>query len=179
MKGRSFERKGLFFAVWAAWCAIAVPLHAGPVGLSTRFVDVTVENVPAGREARLSDLGAPRYTVQNRGAMPIDISLRVIAPPPGEAAKDCVPLPDVAWVRLEHDKMTLKPGEIRSTDILIHVPENADWAGKKFHAKILTATTNSGQLVAAAVSSHLKFTVARAEPAPRPSKKSKKAASKS
>ncbi len=143
------------FPLLAAATLWARPDTLYAIGLSTRFVRVTLEDVAPGKRLRLSDAGKPRYSVKNLGNAPVLIEIRAIAPGPEDCKAGYEPVPDPSWIDIADSSFHLNPSEVRETDIFIAIPNKARYRGKKYHAKVTATIMDSPALVSAALTSHI------------------------
>lgn len=127
------------------------------IGLSTRFVDVEVENVKVGTPVRLVQLKSKRYSVRNRSSVPMHVRVQIGSPRVEDVYAGYEPIPDPSWVKVVPEEFLLQPNQRIFARIWIHVPAKAEYIGRHFQAKITATTDQSPYVVAAAVQSRLRF----------------------
>ncbi len=133
----------------------AVPVHAA-IGLSTRFVDIEVEDVPVGIPTRLLHLKSRQYSVRNRGTSAMTVQIAARIPRPEDVQPGYEPVPDTSWITIEPDEFVVQPEERVIAKVYIHVPDKPEFKGRHFQVK-LKATTVGPYVVAASVDSRLRF----------------------
>lgn len=147
-------RRAAGLALFAA-AALALPARAR-IGLSTTFIDVVVEGLSPGGVYSLRGLRGSSYAVKNRGDGPVEVALEVLVPavlvPPYES------VPDPSWVELSPARLSVEPGEVGVSEVLIRVPDDAKLVGRHFQATISARTLKTG-LVGAGVTSRLRFSI--------------------
>lgn len=132
---------------------LALPARAR-VGLSTQFIDVVVEGLSPGGVYSLRELRGSSYAVKNRGDALVEVGLEALVPavlvPPYEA------VPDPSWIELSPARLSVEPGAIGVSEVVIRVPNDPMLAGRHFQATLLALTLKTG-LVGAGVRSRLRF----------------------
>lgn len=147
--------------IWFLLSAISYWLLAGKgyaaVGLSTRFVDVTLENLQVGVAYNLRELKKVPYTIKNLSGATMNVSVEVRIPKQEELQKDYEPIPDPNWVQIVPNQFVLEPGRTGFAQVIIQIPNDPQYIGRHFHAKIWADTANNPYMLAAGVVSNLKF----------------------
>ncbi len=127
------------------------------IGLSTRFVDIEVENVPLGSPTRVIHLKSRPYSVRNRSSAPINVQIQVGAPVKKYLNPGYEPIPDITWIQVIPDMLLVEPGQRAFAKVIIHVPDKPEYMNRHFQAKITATTVISKSVIAAAVESRLRF----------------------
>jgi len=82
----------------------------------------------------------------NRGKNPIKLRMEVLVPSLSELKEGYEPIPDASWVELEKDYFFVEPSKYAVTDIIITVPNDKKYLGKKYQVYIWSQTVGGGQL---------------------------------
>ncbi|OGR81319.1 MAG: hypothetical protein A2902_03350 [Elusimicrobia bacterium RIFCSPLOWO2_01_FULL_64_13] len=153
------EEKEVRPAVFASafWLGIAGPA-AAVVGISTRFVDVTLEYLEVGKTYNLRTLRNIPYTVRNRGDAPITVKVEPTIPRRTEVMDGYEAVPDPSWIQIVPDQFTLGGGQTGYAEMVISIPDNPEYNGRHFQATIWARTVNTG-LFAAGTQSRLRLSV--------------------
>ena len=140
--GHDVKRHGCWQGPWIACLLVFVgmvrPTLAG--GLQTRFVVVNISDVPIGYSVPLVLTNGARYSVENTSDKPVEVGLVVVKPEQRGNTADYMPIPDVAWVTLATNRLTVPPGATAETDITVKVPKKADFADKRYEFRIRAMT---------------------------------------
>lgn len=148
-------------AVVAGLVALAMNWVGAPaqaaVGLSTRFVDVSLEGLQLGVAYNLRELKKVPYTIKNLSGAAINVRVEVTIPKTAETAKGYEPIPDPSWVQIVPNRFTLAPGQTGFAQVIVQVPADAQYDKRHFHTKIWATTEDNPYIVAAGVVSQLKF----------------------
>lgn len=111
-------------------------------GISTPFGKVIVENLSIGKTYRTSKLSRLFLTVKNNSEATTGLEMEILKPSPGRKLPEgCEPIPDTSWIKLEKYDFVIDPGEEAKTDVMITIPDNEAYKGKKFVVFILSRTT--------------------------------------
>jgi hypothetical protein len=111
---------GLWLAAGGAWAG----------GLQTRFVNVRIRDVPVGYATGVRLDNGARYTVGNTGGDPVTVRVEPLIPP--KAFETWAPIPDLSWITIEPREIEVPAHGEGSTDIRIGVPDDEQWADRKF-----------------------------------------------
>src|SRR5206468_4099995 len=99
------------------------------VGISTKFVDVTIEYVQVGKTYNLRELRRVPYAVTNKGTSPIDIAVDILAPKKEELVESYQALPDASWIRIVPNKFRIEPGQTGYAEMILAVPNDPQYTG--------------------------------------------------
>ncbi len=137
---------------------LAAAAHAG--GLFTEFGAFEVQNLPLGgtKLVRLDD--GRRFSISNASSRAVSVAFRVEIPSLSPKST-WEPLPSAHWLTVVPERLTLPPHAVGETDVTLHAPTNAAYAGRRFEAWIRSSTTD-GQL-GMAVISRLRFNLVNPE----------------
>lgn len=134
----------------------AAPASYARIGLSTRFVDVEVEGLRPGGVYTLRELRGASYALKNRGDGVIEVGIEVRVPesllPHYEA------IPDPAWIELTPRVLSIEPGALGLSEIVIRIPNEPALDGRHFQATLSARTLGAG-LLGAGVNSRLRFSI--------------------
>jgi len=146
--------KLLFVLILA--CSGALETAHAIIGISTRFVDVTLEFVPVGRPVNLRKLRNIPYTVRNRGDAAMEVKVEPGIPPKDQLMEGYEAIPDPTWIQVIPDRFTIPPGQTAYAEIVIQIPDKPEFTGKHYQSKIWAHSLNKG-LYSAGAESRLRF----------------------
>jgi hypothetical protein len=112
-----------------------------------------MENIEPGRQYAVRPL-----KVKNTGEQDIRIEIEAIKPQDNELKDGYSRIPDVGWITLEKDDFVIEPDSWAQTNVLIKVPKDKRYYGKKYQAYILTKTKSRGR-IQAGLKSRILFSV--------------------
>lgn len=137
--------------------AVICPNACYADGLRTGFGKVVLENVPIGKTYSMRKDSKFPLVIKNESDKKVNLKLEVIIPKEGEVQEGYEPLPDVRWVTLENNSFTVESNGEAETDVIINVPDDRQYLGRKFHIFILSYTT--GESLGIGLKSKLLFSV--------------------
>ncbi|MCS7228045.1 MAG: hypothetical protein NZ839_03670 [Endomicrobia bacterium] len=112
--------------------------HIFSAGLSTPNAAMYLFNLKIGQEYSLKQLLGYPFRVTYRGRFPVD--LKITLEKPTTNYMEFEPIPDLSWVQLERSEFSLEPGETAETDIILKIPNDEKYLGKKYRLIISPAT---------------------------------------
>jgi hypothetical protein len=134
---------------------------AGAGGLSTQLGEVVIENLQVGQTYNLKDLANLSLIVTNTSDYGVDLRMDVLVPDSGDLRKEAQPLPDTSWVSLSQDLFKLEPNGKAVSEIILSIPEDNQYLGKKYQVNIWSHTLGSrgtGMSLAYGLKTRLIFT---------------------
>lgn len=131
-------------------------------GLTTTFGEVKVENLKIGKQYSLEETAEFPLIVQNTSDQEIELKVEVLYPKEKELKKDFAPIPDTSWISLEKDHFILAPGEEAKTDVIINIPDDKEYQGRKYQVYLWSHTI--GRSLGVGLKSRLLFTVSPEQP---------------
>lgn len=149
-------RKLLCLMVALTLPLMRTPLEAG--GLTSGFAKVVVENLQPGRTYRASKF-FQRIIVINTTDNPAQMTMQLVRPSPSDVDPGYEPVPDVTWGVLEKDRFDVGPWGEAHSDLLITVPYDKKYLGKKYQIHVWTRAEGLTN-VAVGLMHKLLFTVA-------------------
>ncbi|MBU3954900.1 hypothetical protein KJ633_00395, partial [bacterium] len=132
-------------------------LFAG-VGLRVNFGSVQIENLLPGETYNTRELVNLPFTVTNSGEEDATGSITVIMPKKEECKKNFEPIEDIIWVQVSDNIIDLRPGAIKTVDIIVRVPDKPEYYDRKFEVYIEAIARAKKGNVATGVMSRLYFT---------------------
>ncbi|MDD5174142.1 MAG: hypothetical protein PHV48_04885 [Candidatus Omnitrophica bacterium] len=130
-------------------------------GLRTGFGKVILENVPIGKAYSMRRDSKFPLVIKNESDERVNLKLEVLIPKEGEVQQGYEPLPDIKWIMLENNSFTVDPNGEAETDVIIDIPDDNQYLGRKFHVFILSCTT--GESLGIGLKSKLLFSVGEAK----------------
>lgn len=132
-------------------------------GIRTDFGDVLIENLGIGQTYNLRDLAGVPMKVTNTGIASVNLQMDVMVPTQSFITTQrqelgYEPIPSVSWVTLSQSQFLVPAGESALTDVIITIPNDPKYYGKKYQADIYSRTTGKNMLQVG-VWSHLQITI--------------------
>ncbi len=112
--------------------------------ISTSFTEVLLENLEPGKKYSLKKIANYPYNIKNKGSRRIKVRIQPVKTQTGSLKKKFKSIPDKSWVKLKPDIVELNPGEEKYSDIIITIPDDEKYYGKKYQVSILSETINKG-----------------------------------
>lgn len=146
--------------IMACGLTLAWRVSVYALGLTTRFSQVTLENLETGKSYSTKELAGLPLEVVNTGKEPVDLKIELLLPEPGELKQGFQPIPDLSWIKLEKKEFkNILPNAAASTDVVINIPDEPRYAGKKYQLFIWTHTV--GPTIGVGLKSKLLFTISK------------------
>jgi hypothetical protein len=115
------------------------------VGIMARFSDdVVLENLETGKVYNLRTQGHLPYIVTNVGGADVAVSVDIKIPAEEKLKPGYLALVDPNWVQILPNKFQLKPMEQQVCEIIIAVPEEAEYVNKSYQFSIWSHTVGTG-----------------------------------
>lgn len=145
---------------------LCVTTTAQAMGLQTYFARVLIENLNIGGTYSTQKLANLPLSVINTGEDAVNLKVETIIPAEGEIEKGYEPIPDKSWVTVQKDIfMDVTSKEPAITDVIITIPDDEQYLGKKFQAFIWSHTfVEQGIGFGVGLKSKLLFTVSNEPP---------------
>lgn len=115
-------------------------------GLRCQLGEVVIENLQIGQTYNLRELANLQMIVTNTGDQPVDLLMEVLVPDSGQLRQGAMAVPDNSWIELSQDSFTLGPQQPASADIIISIPDDLQYLGKKFQVIIWSHTVGTGSM---------------------------------
>jgi len=131
-------------------------------GLRTHWGEVAIRNLKIGQPYNIREMNNLPLVIFNTGDEVIDLKIEVLKPEANELKEGFEAIPDVSWVKIGQDLFTVEPNGKASTDVIISIPDDEQYLGKKYQAWIWSHTVGKG-MVASGLQSRILLTVASAE----------------
>ena len=133
-------------------------------GIRTDFGDVLIENLGIGQTYNLRDIAGIPMKVTNTGVATVNLQMDVMIPTQSFITTQrkelgYEPIPSISWVTLSPIAIHMVPsGESALTDMVITIPNDPKYYGKKYQADIYSRTVGTNMLQIG-VWSHLQLTI--------------------
>jgi len=131
-------------AALVSFLALIAQHGAEAGGLSTQLGEAVIENLQIGQIYNLNRLANLRLIVTNTSEYNVDLRMDVLLPVGSELKDGSEPVPDTSWVKLSQDTFVLGPNEKASSDIIISIPDDSRYLGKKYQVTIWSHTLGGG-----------------------------------
>lgn len=126
------------------FCGIIIflltPLVSYAYGLETGFGKIILENVPIGINYSMRDNAKFPLTIKNTGDKKVTLKIEVLIPQKDEIQKGYEAIPETNWIKLEKEEFVIPAKGEAETDVVISIPDEKKYLGKKFHAFIWSRT---------------------------------------
>jgi len=139
--------------------AVGTVVEAG--GLSTQLGEAVIENLQIGQTYNLRQLANLRLIVTNTSDFSVDLKMDVLYPDSSELKKGSEVIPDTSWVKLSQNLFQMAPNENASSDIIVSIPEDDNYLGKKYQVTIWSHTlggSGGGMFLAYGLKTRIIFT---------------------
>lgn len=120
----------------------SMPLAAG--GLSTQLGEVVIQNLQISQSYNLRELANLQLIVTNTGKESVNLRMDILKPEERELRQEAAAIPDVSWITLSRDTFSLGPQEPARADIIITIPDDSQYLGKKYQVIIWSHTVGDG-----------------------------------
>ena len=130
--------------VLAFTSTVMMPQSTTAGGLSTQLGEVVVTNLQIGQTYNLRELANLQITVRNTGEDVVNLKMDVLKPETRELRQGAAAIPDISWVTLSQDSFTVGGKQPASSDIIISIPDDPQYLGKKFQVIIWSHTVGDG-----------------------------------
>lgn len=151
MKGKS---------ILLSLCLMLVTSVAMGAGLKTYFGEVVVENLWIGQIYNLRDLINLPLEVVNTSDYPVDLEIELEYPSGRPLRDGYEPIPNLDWIKLTKTYFTVAPGGSAITDVIVSIPDDEKYLGKKYQVNIWSHMVPGKRAIAAGLLSRLLITIA-------------------
>jgi hypothetical protein len=110
----------------------------------TAVGEITLDNLKIGRSNSLSEVTGRLFQVTNRFNTSINLRIYPESPREDKLKPGCEIIPDVSWVKIDRNLVTVGPGETLTTDVHIFVPGKDIYSSKKYQFYIVSETVPEG-----------------------------------
>lgn len=132
--------------------------HLEAAGLSTGFSEVMLENLELGKVYSTKEVAGLPLAVVNTGDEAVDLKIELLLPQESELKEGFEPIPDLSWVKLEAIEFKgVEPQDAATTDVIISIPDDKKYQGKKYQVFIWSHTV--GRMIGVGLKSKLLFTI--------------------
>jgi len=129
-------------------------------GLKTYFGEVVVQNLRIGQTYNLRDLVNLPLEVVNTSEYAVDMKMELRYPGGRDKRAGYEVIPSTSWIRLTKTFFTVQPGASAITDVIISIPDDEKYLGKKYQVNIWSGMTPGQRMLAAGLLSKLLITIA-------------------
>jgi len=128
----------------------ALPVSA--VSIRTSFISVSVSGVVPGEEFSLRENGGPVLKIFNKGVTKVKVKVEAVA----ADEKDVISA-ETGWIKFEKETLEIPADSSAETDVVIKVPKEKRYFGKRFCVYLLSQTAAGGKMFSAGLRSKLFF----------------------
>jgi hypothetical protein len=133
--------------------------------LETPFTSVVVRDLPVGRRTRVAGADGKSYTIRNNSDQTVEVRLTATKPFQMEGKQRThEDIPDPSWLAIAPASLTLKPGEEGAAELILGVPDDPQYANRRYEVWLLAQTEN-GQMALGLIS-RIKFNTVKRPPPP-------------
>lgn len=115
-------------------------------GLRCQLGEVVIENLQIGQTYNLRELANLQMIVTNTGDQPVELLMEVLVPDSGQLRHGAEAVPEGSWIELSQKSFTLGPQQPASADIIISIPDDIQYLGKKYQVMIWSHTVGVGSM---------------------------------
>ena len=106
------------------------------MGLSTTFGRVRVDNIRVGQTYSMENNAKTPLRIENTSDFDLEVYIDLLIPKEHELVEGYEPIPATDWITLSEDTFLLPSHGNISTDVIINVPNEPKYAGKKYQVYI-------------------------------------------
>jgi len=140
------------------------PQSAFSIGLSVTWGEIRVDNLKIGGTYNIKEIAKLPFQVFYRGEKPVEIKIEPRTATKNELKPGYEPLPDISWLKITNDRFLLGPNESGYTDVIITIPNDKQYLGKKFQAYLETHTIGAaGKYIGLALDSRILISISSSE----------------
>jgi len=111
--------------------------------LHSTFGEVIMENLRLGETYNTREMVNLPLMVTNYSEEKITVFLTVVKPQPDQLRQGYEPIPNTDWIELSTDRMDIQPGGHGAADVIVHVPNDEQYARKRY--QVLINSTGAGK----------------------------------
>ncbi|MFH1367641.1 MAG: hypothetical protein ABII64_00805 [Elusimicrobiota bacterium] len=126
--------------------------------------ELFLENLRIGRTYHVKDLGKDLFKISNNSDRELELTIEPVLPEKSLLRKGYKSLPSARWIKTDVDKLKLSPGQVGLIDVIISIPREKKYIGKKYQFHIWSKTApvkGSGVKVATGIESIFRITIAK------------------
>ncbi len=106
------------------------------IGISTNFNNIFVENLKIGQEYNLTKLIGIPVKIKNNSNKQVKIKIQPVIP--NNLKEGFEVIPSTQWIKFKDYEFTVEPQGYAVTDMIISIPKDDRYLGKKFQVNILS-----------------------------------------
>jgi len=132
------------------------------MNLHSSFGEVVMENLRLGETYNTREMVNLPLMITNYSEEKLTVRLTVKKPQPVELREGYEPIPDIDWIELSADRMEIEPGGQGAADVIIHVPNDEQYAKKRYQVLIESVGAGKGS-ISLGIEHRLLFSIAPTE----------------
>jgi hypothetical protein len=129
-------------------------------GLSTSFGKILIENLQIGETYNTKDLINLPLKIKNTSNITLTLKVEPAYPGKNQLEMDFEAIPDLSWIKIEKEILTIPAKETRETNLFLSIPKNKKYLGKKFIVYFWSHSIAGTGSIAIGLKSKLLFTIA-------------------
>jgi hypothetical protein len=150
------RRASTLFVALGVVLTVAAGVEA--TGLRTPFLEVNLGCLKPGQTYSLLENRNLPLSVTNTGKVPVDLAIDVLRPRMDELFDGYEPISDTNWITLQQNRFRLEPGTNAITDVLVNVPEDKRYLGRRYQLWLFSYVLRPGGVVVG-LKSRVLFTI--------------------
>ncbi|MCS7151211.1 MAG: hypothetical protein NZ928_02345 [Endomicrobia bacterium] len=107
-----------------------------PLGISTEFNNIFIENLQIGSQYNLTVLTNLPFKAKNTSEKKVKLKVQPVIPSEVSLKEGFEVIPSTDWVEIINPEAWVNPGEYISSDVVIKIPNNTSLLGRKFQVNI-------------------------------------------
>jgi hypothetical protein len=139
---------------------MVLTLNVWGISILTPYTESKLQNIEPGKQYKLRDAKNRPLKIKNTGTSEVLVNIEVQKINPDNLKEYYESIPDINWIHVNANSLSIKPNSWGQTELEIEVPRDKRFYGKKYQAQVLIKTSGSGKLQAG-LRSNIYFTVVK------------------
>jgi len=119
------------------------------VGMKVKFASLRLDNLLPGEVYNTREIVNLPYTMTNTSDGDATGNIVVYAPQKKDCREGWDPVEDIIWVQVSDNIIDLRPGGVKTVDIIIRIPDRPEYYDRRFQANIeAVARVKQGNIAA-------------------------------
>ena len=144
---------------WLMLLVFAPLIVLGKAGIGLGPGEVIYNNLQIGEKYDFGELSNIKFELVNNSDSPVSVQMRTRVSSKGSVKKGYEPIPDLSWIKVYPDLFEdIKPEEKKQISVIISIPDDEKYLGKKYEVMLQAGTTGKSFL-GLAVNNRILFTI--------------------